>query len=123
MDEYYEVASCIFSSKASFTPYGGFKVLKSSLVTPFLIPLRMPSTPCVFLLQCSSFSKLGPSFVSKTNVSNLGSVGGNCPPRTPMGPEPLFGSAGGGGCAKSRSWRHTHANTQRFYPAAGRTDA
>ena len=53
---------------------GGFKVLKSSVVTLFLIPLHMPSSPCLFLLQCSSFSKLGPSFVSKTNVSNLGSI-------------------------------------------------
>src|SRR3954467_6930980 len=35
-------------------------------------------------------------------------VGGNRPPRTPMGPEPLFGSAGSGGCTKSRSRRHTH---------------
>src|SRR3954467_1837491 len=33
-------------------------------------------------------------------------VGGNRPPRTPMGPEPLFGSAGSGGCTKSRSRRH-----------------
>src|SRR3954469_21549209 len=35
-------------------------------------------------------------------------VGANRPPRTPMGPEPLFGSAGSGGCTKSRSRRHTH---------------
>src|SRR3954468_19725989 len=35
-------------------------------------------------------------------------VGGNRPPRTPMGTEPLLGSAGSGGCAKSRSRRHTH---------------
>ena len=35
---------------------------------------EMPISPCLFLLQCSSFSKLGPSFVSKTNVSNLGSI-------------------------------------------------
>ena len=39
--------------------YGGLKDLKSSLVTPFLFPLRMPSSPCLFLLQCPSFSKLG----------------------------------------------------------------
>src|SRR3954468_23641203 len=31
----------------------------------------------------------------------LDSVGGNLPPRTPMGTEPLSGSAGGGGRAKS----------------------
>src|SRR3954469_208 len=35
-------------------------------------------------------------------------VGGNRPPRTPMGTERLFGSAGSGGCAKSRSRRHTY---------------
>src|SRR4051812_7111108 len=35
-------------------------------------------------------------------------VEGNRPPRTPMGTEPLLGSAGGGGCAKSGSRRHTH---------------
>src|SRR4051812_47253357 len=35
-------------------------------------------------------------------------AGGNRPPRTPMGTEPLFGSAGSRGCAKSRSRRHTH---------------
>src|SRR3954462_11334256 len=35
-------------------------------------------------------------------------VGGNRPPQTPMGPEPLLGSAGSGGCTKSRSRRHTH---------------
>src|SRR4051812_33125211 len=35
-------------------------------------------------------------------------VGGNRPPRAPMGTEPLVGSAGGGGCTKSRSRRHTH---------------
>src|SRR3954465_15815786 len=44
------------------------------------------------------------------------SVGGNRPPRTPMGTEPLLGSAGGGGCAKSGSRRHTH---KRFLPSFG----
>src|SRR4051812_38854828 len=44
-------------------------------------------------------------------------VVGDWPPRTPMGPEPLFGSAGSGDSTKSRSRRGTHANTQRFYPA------
>ena len=34
----------------------------------------MPSTPCVFLLQCSSFSKLGPSFVSKTNDEDINTI-------------------------------------------------
>src|SRR3954464_4957103 len=34
-------------------------------------------------------------------------VGGNRPPRTPMGTEPLLDSAGGEGCAKSGSRRHT----------------
>src|SRR3954462_12554758 len=42
-------------------------------------------------------------------------VGGNRPPRTPMGTEPLLGSAGGGGCAKSGSRRHT----QRILPSFG----
>src|SRR3954469_18124248 len=37
-------------------------------------------------------------------------VGGNRPPRSPMGTEPLFGSAGSGGCTKSRSRRRTHNN-------------
>src|SRR3954467_10248939 len=41
-------------------------------------------------------------------------VGGNRPPRTPMGTEPLLGSAGGGGCTKSGSRRHTH---KRFLPS------
>src|SRR3954470_9227420 len=35
-------------------------------------------------------------------------VGGNRPPRTPMGTEPLLGSARSGGCTRSRSRRHTH---------------
>src|SRR3954469_15829683 len=35
-------------------------------------------------------------------------VRGYRPPRAPMGTEPLVGSAGGGGCTKSRSRRHTH---------------
>src|SRR3954464_2092154 len=43
-------------------------------------------------------------------------VGGNRPPRTPMGTEPLLGSVGGGGCAKSGSRRHTH---KRFLPSFG----
>src|SRR3954462_14417148 len=37
-------------------------------------------------------------------------VGGNRLPRTPMGTEPLTGSAGGGGCTKSRSRRCTQGD-------------
>src|SRR3954470_7424658 len=48
------------------------------------------------------------SYVQFLFLFNSHFVGGNRPPRTPMGPEPLFGSAGGGGCTKSRSRRHTH---------------
>src|SRR3954464_10698146 len=43
-------------------------------------------------------------------------VGGNRPPRTPMGTEPLLGSAGGGGCTKSRSSRRTQTILPSFGP-------
>src|SRR4051812_44477879 len=46
----------------------------------------------------------------------LTGVGGNRPPRTPMGTEPLLGSAGGGGCAKSGSRRHTQTILPSFGP-------
>src|SRR4051812_27131527 len=48
-----------------------------------------------------------------TGLFYLWVVGGNRPPRSPMGTEPLFGSAGSGGCTKSRSRRHTHT---KIYP-------
>src|SRR3954465_15658237 len=44
------------------------------------------------------------------------SVGGNRLPRTPMGTEPLTGSAGGGGCTKSRSRHCTRGILPSFGP-------
>src|SRR3954464_7886599 len=43
-------------------------------------------------------------------------VGGNRLPRTPMGTEPLTGSAGGGGCTKSGSRRCTQGILPSFGP-------
>src|SRR3954471_12177058 len=43
-------------------------------------------------------------------------VGGNLPPRTPMGTKPLSGSAGGGGRAKSGSRRCTQGDLPSFGP-------
>src|SRR3954469_22815476 len=43
-------------------------------------------------------------------------VGGNRVPRTPGGTEPLTGSAGGGGCTKSRSRRCTQGILPSFGP-------
>jgi hypothetical protein len=59
--------------------YGGFKVLKSSLVaSSSILSCSMPS-PCVFMLQCLSLSSmLGPSFIRVTNTSDLGSIIFSC---------------------------------------------
>ena len=55
--------------------YGGFKVLKSTLEVPFsILALLLPSS-CLIMLQCLSLlSMLGPSFLDKTNTSDLSCI-------------------------------------------------
>lgn len=70
-----KVTKMLVDSGAKLNLISPAVVVKSSLVTPFLFPLHMPSSPCLVLLQCSSLLSMpGPSFVRKTNVSNLGSI-------------------------------------------------
>lgn len=60
--------------------YGGFNVLKSPVAAPSSVLTRLlPSSPCVIMLQCLSLSSmLGPSFLSVTNTSDLGSIIFSC---------------------------------------------
>src|SRR3954470_298819 len=57
-----------------------------------------------------------PSETPVEHLYNHPVSGENRPPRTPMGTEPLLGSAGGGGCAKSGSRRHTQTILPSFGP-------
>src|SRR3954470_18825315 len=59
-------------------------------------------------LNLPVFAESGSPNLDAPPTGRAKDVGGNRPPRTPMGPEPLFGSTGSGGCTKSRSRRHTH---------------
>ena len=67
------------SSMSSLDHYGGFKVLKSSLVASFSILTSLLPSLCMIMLHWLSFlSMLGPLFLSNINTSDLGSIICSC---------------------------------------------